>query len=149
MKNSLNINKLLLLILSVIFLYTIYQIPNTNVAQAQVIGNLDFLKGIVPCGTSYAPAPCTVCHFFKLLQNIINFLLLTSASLVTLMAAYIGFLFMFSGGSPQKITDARSKLWLLVWGIAWVLGSWLVLNTMITVFAEPGVFPWPWNQINC
>ena len=136
----------------IIFLFglvIIFSLLTAIPAQAQVIGNFDFLKGIVPCGTSYAPAPCTVCHFFKLLQNIINFMLYTSASLATLMATFIAFLFMFSGGSPQKISDARSKLWLLILGIAWVLGSWLVLNTIITVFANPGIFPWPWNQINC
>ena len=120
--------------------------------SAQVIGNFDFLKGIVPCGTSYASAPCTVCHFYKLLQNIINFLLLTSTSLVTLMAIYIGFLFLFSGGSQKNITDAKSKLWLLVWGLVWVLGSWLVLNTIInffTVIGKSSEFPLPWNQISC
>ncbi|MBI2446268.1 MAG: hypothetical protein HYV51_00400 [Parcubacteria group bacterium] len=120
--------------------------------SAQVIGNFDFLKGIVPCDTSYASAPCTVCHFYKLLQNIINFLLLMSTSLVTLMAIYIGFLFLFSGGSQKNITDAKSKLWLLVWGLVWVLGSWLVLNTVInffTVIGKPGPFPTPWNQISC
>ena len=121
-------------------------------AQAQVIGNWDFLDGIVPCGTSYASAPCTVCHFYKLLQNIINFLLLMSTSLVTLMAVYIGFLFLFSGGSQKNITDAKSKLWLLVWGLVWVLGSWLVLNTIInffTVIGKSSEFPLPWNQISC
>src|SRR3990167_3587757 len=123
-----------------------------TIAQAQVIGNLDFLKGIVPCGTSYASAPCTVCHFYELLQNIINFLLLTSTSLVTLMAIYIGFLFLFSGGSQKNITDAKSKLWLLVWGLVWVLGSWLVLNTIInffTIIGKTSEFPLPWNQISC
>ena len=130
-------------------LVIIFSLLTIQMVSAQVIGNFDFLKGIVPCGTSYASAPCTVCHFYKLLQNIINFLLLTSASLVTLMAVYIGFLFLFSGGSQKNITDAKSKLWLLVLGIAWVLGSWLVLNTIIIVFANPAVFPTPWNQISC
>ena len=123
-----------------------------NMASAQVIGNLDFLKGIVPCGTTYASQPCTVCHFYKLLQNIINFFLYISAALVTLMATYIAFLFMFSGGSPAKITDAKSKLWLLVWGLVWILGSWLVLNTVInfiTIIGKPGPFPLPWNQVQC
>ena len=118
-------------------------------AQAQVIGNLDFLKGIVPCGTSYAQAPCTVCHFYKLLQNIINFILYITASLATLMATFIAFLFLFSGGSPQRITDAKSKLWLLVLGIAWVLGSWLLINTILNFVVNPQVFPMPWNQIKC
>ncbi|MDO8676208.1 MAG: hypothetical protein Q7K16_00935 [Candidatus Azambacteria bacterium] len=119
-------------------------------AQAQVIGNLEFLKGIVPCGTSYTGnTPCTVCHFYKLLQNIINFMLYVTASLVTLMATYIAFLFLFSGGSPSKITDAKSKLWLLVWGIIVVLGSWLLINTILNFVVNPQVFPMPWSQIQC
>lgn len=111
--------------------------------------NLDFLKGIVPCGTSYSGHACTTCDFFSLLQNIINFLLFVLAPLATLVAIYIAFLFMFSGGSSAKITDARSKLWLVVLGIFWVLGSWLVLNTALNFVADKSVFPWPWNQISC
>src|SRR3989344_9707306 len=109
----------------IIFLFglvIIFSLLTIQMVSAQVIGNFEFLKGIVPCGTSYASAHCTVCHFYKLLQNIINFLLLTSTSLVTLMAVYIGFLFLFSGGSQKNITDAKSKLWLLVCGLVLVLG---------------------------
>ena len=109
-----------------------------------------FLEGIVPCGTSYTGnTPCTVCHFYVLLKNIIDFLLLTSASLATLMTVYIGFLFLFSGGSQKTIQDAKGKLRLLVWGIGWVLGSWLVLNTIVNYFADSSVFPKPWNKISC
>ncbi|MDP2945848.1 MAG: pilin [bacterium] len=114
--------------------------------------DFEFLKGIVPCGTSYASHPCTVCDFYVLIQNIINFILFMLAPLATLAAVYIAFLFMFSGGSPAKITDAKGKLWLVVIGIFWVLGSWLVLNTIInfiTVIGKSGDFPMPWSQINC
>lgn len=146
----------------IILLVTCYMLLVTNSAQAQVIGNWEFLEGIVPCGLGPTHiiqdgkaipnpsfVPCTVCHFYKLAQNIINFLLFISASLVTLMAIYIAFLFLFSGGNPKMITDAKSKLWLLVWGLVWVLASWLVLNTIITEFADPSVFPKPWHQISC
>ncbi|MDP1890620.1 MAG: hypothetical protein Q8K55_06965, partial [Gemmatimonadaceae bacterium] len=114
--------------------------------------DFEFLKGIVPCGTSYASHACTVCDFYVLIQNIINFILFMLAPLATLAAIYIAFLFMFSGGSPAKITDAKGKLWLVVIGIFWVLGSWLVLNTIInfiTVIGKSGDFPMPWSQINC
>lgn len=145
-----------------------------------VIGNLSLVslaqaqaKGIVPCGrcaqfgpgqdgrpvclvpsegaTSAQAAPCTVCHFFQLLQNIINFLVYyISAPLATLMAIIIGILFLFSGGNPKIISDAKGKLWLLIWGIIWVLVSWLVLNTIINFFVDPKVLPWrPWYQIKC
>ena len=105
--------------------------------------------GLVPCGTTANPKMCTVCDFFVLIQNIINFLLYAFASLATLAVIYIAFLFMFSGGSPQKITDAKGKLWLVVIGIFWVLGSWLVLNTILNLVIDKSVFPWPWNQVNC
>jgi len=110
---------------------------------------LQGIKGIVPCGTSYAKDACTVCDFFVLLQNIINFFLILMIPLGTIAVVYIAFLFMFSGGSSSKITDAKGKLWLVLWGIFWVLGSWLVLNTILNIVANPGAFPWPWYQIKC
>jgi hypothetical protein len=36
-----------------------------------------------------------------------------------------------------------------VLGIFWVLGSWLVLNTIINFAVDPGVFKLPWHQIQC
>ncbi len=108
-----------------------------------------FAAGLVPCGTTANPKMCTVCDFFVLIQNIIKFLLYIFASLATLMIIYIAFLFMFSGGSPAKITDAKGKLWLVIIGIFWVLGSWLVLNTILNFIVDKSVFPWPWNEINC
>ncbi len=105
--------------------------------------------GLIPCGTTANPTMCTVCDFFILVQNIINLILLICSSLVTLAVVYIAFLFMFSGGSPQRITDAKSKLRLLVWGVFWVFGSWLVLNTILNFIVDKSVFPWPWNKIDC
>ncbi len=104
--------------------------------------------GLIPCGGP-TEKMCDICDFFKLIQNIINFILFAFASLAALAAVYIAFLFMFSGGSPAKITDAKSKLWLMVIGIFWVLGSWLVLNTILNFMVDKSVFPWPWNKINC
>ena len=110
---------------------------------------LQGIQGIVPCGTRYADHACTVCDFFVLLQNIINFFLVLMIPLTTIAAVYIAFLFMTFGGSSSKITDAKGKLWLVLLGIFWVLGSWLVLNTILNIVANPGAFPWPWNQIRC
>lgn len=162
-----HITKILIIILLIVVSFWLL-VP---AVVAQVIGNFDFLQGLVPCGrcaefntgqdgrafcktpsagaTSAQAAPCTVCHFYKLLQNIINFFLYTAASLATLMATIIAFLFLFSGGSPQRITDAKSKLWLLVWGIIVVLGSWLFINTILNIVVNPKEFRMPWNKIQC
>ncbi len=111
--------------------------------------NLNFLRGLVPCATSYAPHPCTVCDFFVLIQNIVNFLIYTSFALITLMAIIIAFMFMFSGGSPTKISDAKKRLGILLWGVFWVFGSWLVLNTIVNFAVNKSAFPWPWNKVEC
>ena len=121
-----------------------------------------FAAGLVPCGQGSptilqdgkaAPNPafkaCTFCDFFVLIQNIINFLLYVFLPLATLRLVYIAFLFLFSGGSPANIEKAKRGLWHTVIGIAVVLGSWLVINTIINFVANPAVFPMPWYQINC
>ncbi len=143
MKNG---TKILIIILVVVVSFWLL-VPSVS---AQVIFNFDlhFLGGLVPCGTRDT-AMCTICDFYRLLANLINFMLYITASLATLMATYIAFLFLFSGGSPPKITDAKSKLWLLVWGIIVVLGSWLVINTILNFIVNPNVFPLPWNRISC
>jgi hypothetical protein len=117
------------------------------IVQADVFDTIK--NGLVPCGTTANPKMCTVCDLFKLLQNIINFMLYVAAPLATLAAVYIGILFLISGGNPKLITMARTNLWYLVLGIFWVLGSWLVLNTIINFAVDPGVFKLPWNQIDC
>lgn len=125
------------------------------IVQADVFDTIR--NGLVPCGRD-ATNPknpvettqdCTICHLFKLIQNLIYFMLYVSAPLATLAAVYIGVLFIISGGNPKMITMARTNLWHLVWGIFWVLGSWLVLNTILNFAVDKEVFPWPWYQINC
>lgn len=107
-----------------------------------------FAAGLVPCG-GQGEKMCTVCDFYKLIKNIIDLILYIFASLATLMAVYIAYLFMFSGGSPKVISDAKGKLWLLIKGIFFVLGSWLILNTIINLLVSRSVFTLPWNQIDC
>jgi len=79
---------------------------------------LQGIQGIVPCGTSYAKHACTVCDFFVLLQNIINFFLALMIPLTTIAAVYIAFLFMTSGGSQTRVTLARQTLWYAIIGLA-------------------------------
>ena len=135
------------LLIFLILLLAISYMLFANAAQAQI------LKGIVPCGkTSDIGTPnqtCTVCHLFVLIKNLIDFMLYVAAPLVTLAAIFIGFQFLFSGGSPAKISDAKGKLRLLVIGIFWVFGSWLVISSILNFFADQKVFPWPWNKISC
>lgn len=116
--------------------------------------NFNLLASLVPCGLGPANEAgfqaCTVCDLFVLLQKVLNFLVITASSLATLAVVYIAFLFLFSGGSSTKITEAKGKLWLVLWGIFWIFGSWLVLNTIINAVADQSKFPWKfWYQVDC
>ncbi|MEK7090637.1 MAG: transglycosylase SLT domain-containing protein, partial [Patescibacteria group bacterium] len=138
-------------------------------------------RGLVPCGTETYPAgtiknvggrdvdvsgqvsnPCSICHIFTLLQNLLNFLWwYISIPLATLMLAYAGFLLMIpslGSGSPPMITKGKKVLKNTVVGIIIVFFSWLFIDTIIKVLAgqelgsrgaaEIGEYG-PWNKVNC
>lgn len=108
--------------------------------------------GLVPCGGP-DEALCTLCDFFKLGQNIINFLLEDVAlPLTTVMIAVGGVTLAISGGSPKRLELGKKILTSAVIGLIVVLASWLIINTIINLLAggeQPTGFPWPWNEIQC
>lgn len=131
-------NKLLLSLL-VIFLFSTFALP----ANA---------GGLVPCGGP-GEEMCTLCDFFKLGQNIINFLLEDVAlPLTTVMIAVGGVTLAISGGSPKRLELGKKILTSAVIGLIVVLASWLIINTIINLLSggeQPTGFPWPWNEIQC
>lgn len=108
--------------------------------------------GLVPCGGP-GEGMCTLCDFFRLGQNIINFLLTDVAlPLTTVMIAVGGVMLAISGGSPKRQELGKKILTSAVIGLIVVLASWLILNTVINLLAggeKPTGFPWPWNEIQC
>ena len=108
--------------------------------------------GLVPCGGP-DEAQCTLCDFFRLGQNIINFLLEDVAlPLTTVMIAVGGVTLAISGGSPKRLELGKKILTSAVIGVVVVLASWLIINTIINLLAggeQPTGFPWPWNEIQC
>jgi|GEM_PF-3449698 hypothetical protein len=93
-----------------------------------------FLGGIVPCGPGTAKANCTICDIFKLIENLINFLMTVSFSLAAIMVSWGAFLFFTARGNPQQITQARGVITTAVIGIIIVLSAWTVINTIILFF---------------
>jgi hypothetical protein len=104
--------------------------------------------GLVPCGPGTGE-PCTVCHFLVLIKNIIDFLTEVAFGLVAVMILYGALLFFLAGGQEQKIRQGREVITTAVYGLAIVLLSWIIINTLIQIFVNPGVLQGPWNEIEC
>lgn len=117
-------------------------------------------SGLVPCGLSEddpdqpgdQTVPCTFCHFFKLFENIVDFVLFKIVPpLAMLMLAIGGAMFIIAGGDPRKIGQARSILTAVVLGLFIVYGAWLLINLF---FSAIGVADWTglttgWAEFQC
>jgi len=105
---------------------------------------------LVPCGTATTKA-CTVCDFFVLIKNIVNFLVTDIAvPVAVIILIYGGIMMVTSGGSEEKITKGKTALWHAVWGLLIVFAAWLIIDTIIKWFVVGGSFSFPfgpWNAI--
>lgn len=88
---------------------------------------------LVPCGGPDQPA-CDPCYIIVLVINLLNFMILTLAPAIALLAfLYAGFVYAFSGGSDSRITAAKTVLWNVVIGSLIVFGAYFIVDTVIKV----------------
>lgn len=101
---------------------------------------------LVPC----IDRACTVCDFFVLIKNIVDFLTEAVAMPVAvIILIYGGLTLLTSGGSEDKIRKGKAALWQAVWGLIIVFAAWLIVDTIIKWFVA-GNFQFlfgPWNAI--
>jgi len=123
-----------------IFLFSIFSFLIS--AQAS------FAAGLVPCGGD--GNPCTWCHLFELVKNIIDFAMKILFPLAAVMIVYGGILMMVSGSSPEKFSSGKKIITSAIIGIAIALLSWLILDTIFKIIAPgfEGNFG-PWNDLSC
>lgn len=121
-------------------------------------------QGIVPCGGKYQD-PCTPCHIFLLVQNLLNFVWKWIAiPLATLMLVYGGFLMIVPGIGGEKsataLTKGKKVITNALVGILIVFFAWLVIDTIIKMLVDPTTIGsgrtaellkglGPWNEIKC
>ena len=97
-------------------------------------------QGLIPCGGSGQPA-CTFNHLIQLIQNIINFLIVSIAiPLAMILFAYAGWLYMSAGGDSGKISQGHQIFRNVIFGLVLALAAWLIINTLANVFLQKGVF---------
>jgi type IV secretory pathway VirB2 component (pilin) len=125
-----------ILILALLFL-----ILNTGTAQA---------AGLVPCG-GHGEAPCTFCHFFVLINNIIDFVMIKLVPTIAVLMLIIGgVMFFFAGAKPDVLNQAKGIITSVVIGIIIILSAWVIVNTVLTkvgIIDTPSILEW--NKVSC
>lgn len=115
-------------------------------------------QGLVPCGPGTSKPACELCDLFKLIKNIMDFLLLPPKGIVpivaVLMIAIGGIMYMVGfggGGGPEMISRAKKLFSSVVIGLLIAYGAWVIVNLFFQVI---GVQSWTgleqgWWKIQC
>lgn len=104
---------------------------------------------LVPCGTSVNPTPCNQCDLFKLLKNVIDFVLIgLMPPAAMILFVWGGFLILMGGANPSLISQGKTIFWNTVMGVAIISSSWLITNTIIRSIAADNVAP-EWWKFEC
>lgn len=102
-------------------------LAKTNFARAE------YIRGpIVPCNDN-----CTVCDFWHLGSNIINFITFNLAlPIASLLFIVAGVIFLFAGGNENTVTRARGIFVNTFIGLVIIFSSWLIIDTFIKTVAK-------------
>jgi len=109
--------------------------------------------GLVPCGT--LTCPCQFCHLFVLIQNIINFFLVSIVfPVATLLIIIGGMMFLLYTENAQKAEQAKSLLTATIIGLVLIFSSWIIVGLFLTAiglsdFSINSLQIDKWFEINC
>jgi len=105
--------------------------------------------GLVPCGEE--GNPCQFCHFFVLINNIIEFVMFKLVPVIAVVMLIVGgIMFFFAGAKPDVLTRAKGIITSVVIGLVVIFCAWLIVNTVLTkigIVKSPSLLQW--YQIEC
>lgn len=121
---------------------------NLIVFAILIVPLLASAKGLVPCGTEANPEPCTVCHLFMLISNVINFILFSLLTPLAVLGIIIGgIMILTAGGSEDRLKRGKAILSSVIIGIFLAFAAWLIVDTILKSIVDPGFAPnWAWNK---
>src|SRR3989344_9149197 len=125
----------------------------------------DPTKGHVPCVTSANPAPCSLCHLYVLIDNVLDFIMWYIAPIVAVLAVgWAGFNIMISGEQPGLRAKGFGIIKTTIIGLAIMFAGWVLINEALIFFAneindngrkvgsvtkDVNNYLLPWNKIKC
>ena len=147
-------------------------LPLTSFAGVyQADGSTIYYEGLVPCGKEVLKDPawdvhnkkyeggtplvihCQFCHFFVMVDGIIDFLLINIVPpLAVLMIVAGAIMFYFGGGKPELISKGKTIIKSVAIGLFLIYGAFMIVGTLLTVL---GVVEWTgltsgnWFKIGC
>lgn len=93
--------------------------------------------------------PCTLCDLFIYSKQITDYLTLTIAPLIAVLAfSWGGFKILMSGANPGLRQEGMKAIRNGVIGILIVFGAWMLVSEFISFLAGGG-FTTPWTEITC
>ncbi|MCD6148962.1 hypothetical protein J7J18_06350 [bacterium] len=99
---------------------------------------------------------CQFCHFFVMLDAILDFIFQISIVIAALMLSFAGLLYIMSvmeflPGGPQTLSQAKSIIGSVFLGLLIIFGAWVIINLFFQII---GVSHWTglsggWFEISC
>lgn len=109
-------------------------VPACNTGPVKTIAAVKDAKGVIIVPEKYEyENPCDFNTLMTLINNVINFLLITLATpLFALILIYVGWLYLSSGGSSENVTKAKKILKNAFIGYVIALAAWLIVKVILT-----------------
>lgn len=133
-----------------------------NIAEAQGVNEIVVPENfsIVPqgCGATLKEE-CNVCDFAALIANIFQALIYGATVGCSMLFMWAGFKYITAADNPGQIKEAHQIIWNVIIGFVFLLGSWVVVDTIMKAFlvrdgqvhinGQLGSKWGPWNEIIC
>ena len=86
---------------------------------------------LVPCGGEGEPV-CQFCHFFVMIDNVFDFVLLKIIPPVAVLMLVIGgIMFYFAGGKPELVTQGKDLIKAVVIGLFLAYGAYMIVGFVL------------------
>jgi hypothetical protein len=100
--------------------------------------------GLVPCGPG-AGAACAWPDFYRLVKNIIDFMINLVFPISAVMIVVGGIMIMTAGDSSGRAATGKEIITAAVVGLLIALLSWLIIDTIMKILTNGRLGPW--NQL--
>jgi hypothetical protein len=97
---------------------------------------LSFAEGLIPCdGTKQNP--CNFSSFLIGVNTVINWLIMISIPLATIVIAWAGVLYITASGDMAKIKEAKGMIMTALIGFFFILSAWVLVKALLSALLDP------------
>ena len=136
-----NYRSLLILVLICLPIFVLAQADTVGLPGGPAGPPSSLAPGLVPCGTKTNPTPCGYNNFLELVKRVFDYLVIFAVPLAAGVIAVGGAVMMTAGTNDSKRSQAKSIIWMAIWGLVIVLASYLIVRLVFTTLVEPDFTP--------